>query len=451
MSTSTNGVSSPFYDDEHEAYREVVRQFTEKEITPNVHEWDLAGEIPRELYNKAGAIGLFGDGFDAEYGGHGQRDALMRFVLMEELCRCGSGGVVAAFFSNYIGLPPIQRFGSDEMKARVITPCQIGEKIAALAITEPSGGSDVARIKTTARRDGDEYVVNGSKTFITSGMRADFFTTAVRTGPEGPGGISLLLIEGDRPGLDRTKLDKMGWLASDTATLYFDDLRVPVANLITEENAGFSAIVNNFNPERIDLAIQSMAFSRVCLRRGPRLGPRAGDIRQAPGRPPGDPPQAGRDGPLHQRVEGVARAAVVAAQPGRQPGGRDRRGQGQRHPVLRVLRPRGSPDPRWRQLPAGRHRRAPLPRGPGPGHRWRFRGDHARPGVPPTRHLTPPAPVGSPFRTVREPEGWLGQKRLQDDHYPPNQPQLSGPGGCGGPAPAHFLRRRLAGGLINSA
>ena len=257
--------SSPFYTDEHEAYRQVVRQFTEKEIAPHVHEWDIAGEVPRELYAKAGAIGLFGDGFGEEYGGHGQRDALMRLVLIEQLCMAGSGGVVAAMFSNYIGLPPVQRFGSEEMKARVITPCQSGEKISALAITEPSGGSDVARLTTTARRDGDHYVVNGSKTFITSGMRADFITTAVRTGGEGPTGISLLLIEGDRPGVSRTKLDKMGWLASDTATLYFDDVRVPAANLITEENAGFSAIVTNFNSERIDLAVQATAFSRVCF------------------------------------------------------------------------------------------------------------------------------------------------------------------------------------------
>jgi acyl-CoA dehydrogenase len=258
-------VSSPFFTDEHQAYRDVVRAFTEKEIAPHVHEWDLAGEVPRDLYNRAGAIGLFGDGFDAEHGGHGQRDALMRYVIWEELCRAGSGGVVAALLSNYIGLPPIQRFGSDEMKARVIAPCQSGERIAALAITEPSGGSDVARLTTTARRDGGDYVVNGSKTFITSGMRADFFTTAVRTGGEGPAGLSLLLIEGDRPGVDRTKLDKMGWLASDTATLYFDDVRVPVSNLITEEGAGFSAIVNNFNAERIDLAVQSTVFSRVCF------------------------------------------------------------------------------------------------------------------------------------------------------------------------------------------
>ena len=137
MSTTSN----PFFTDDHQAYRNVVRQFTENEITPHVHEWDVAGEVPRDLYKKAGAIGLFGDGFDEEYGGHGQRDALMRLVLMEELCAAGSGGVVAAFFSNYIGLPPVQRSGSDEVKARVITPCQSGEAIAALAITEPGGAS----------------------------------------------------------------------------------------------------------------------------------------------------------------------------------------------------------------------------------------------------------------------------------------------------------------------
>jgi len=257
-------ISTPFYNEDHEAFRDVVRQFTAKEITPNAHEWDLAGEVPRDLYNKAGAIGFFGDGFEAEYGGHGQRDALMRMVLMQEVSYSGSGGTVAALLSNYIGLPPVQKFGSDETKARVLTPCMSGEAIAALAITEPSGGSDVGRVKTTARLDGDHYVVNGSKTFITSGMRADFFTAAVRTGGEGPAGLSMMVIDGDAPGLERTKLDKMGWLASDTATLYFDDVRVPVENLLGEEGAGFSMIVNNFNPERIDLAAQSVAFARVC-------------------------------------------------------------------------------------------------------------------------------------------------------------------------------------------
>ncbi|HJM99252.1 MAG TPA: acyl-CoA dehydrogenase family protein [Acidimicrobiales bacterium] len=257
--------SSPFYSEDHEAFRLVVRQFTEKEIVPHIAEWEEAGEVPRNLYKKAAAVGIFGDGFDAEYGGHGQRDAILRMVILQEVSAAGSGGVVASLLSNYIGLPPIQRFGSTEMQERVLASCLAGDRVAALAITEPSGGSDVSRIKTKAVRDGEDFVVNGQKTFITSGMYADFFTVAVRTGQEGPSGISLLLIEGDRSGLERTRLDKMGWLSSDTATLYFDDVRVPVSNLIGEEGTGFSAIVNNFNAERIDMAAQSIAFSRACF------------------------------------------------------------------------------------------------------------------------------------------------------------------------------------------
>jgi len=256
--------SSPFFTDDHRAFAEVVRRFTQNEIMPYVDAWEAEGFVDRDLYRKAADIGLFGDGFEAEYGGHGQRDALLRLVLLDELAQAGSGGVIASCLSNYIGLPPIQRFGSDELKAKVIAPCQAGEAIAALAITEPSGGSDVARIRTTAIRDGDDYVVNGSKTFITSGLRADYFTVAVRTGPEGPAGISLLLIEAEREGFERTPLEKMGWWSSDTATLYFDDVRVPVANLIGEEGTGFAAIVNNFNAERMDMAVQSFSFARVC-------------------------------------------------------------------------------------------------------------------------------------------------------------------------------------------
>ncbi len=257
-------VSTPFFTEDHDAFRSVLRDFVQKEITPNAHEWDEAGEFPRELYKKAGALELFGDGFSAEYGGHGQRDALMRMVIMEELSRSGSGGVVAGMLSNYIGLPMVEKFGSHAVKTKVLPPCMAGEHIGALAITEPGVGSDVARLTTKAARDGDHYVVNGSKTFITSGMRADWLTTAVRTGGEGPGGISMIVIPGDAPGLERTKLEKMGWLASDTATLYFDDVRVSAENLLGEENAGFGYIVNNFNPERIDLATQSITFARVC-------------------------------------------------------------------------------------------------------------------------------------------------------------------------------------------
>ncbi len=257
--------SSPFYTDEHQAFREVVRQFTEKEITPNVHQWDLDGELPLELYRKAAALELFGDGIEAEYGGHGQRDAILRMAMMEELSMAGSGGVIASLLANYIGLSPVSKFGSHEIKSRVITPCMAGEAISALAITEPSGGSDVANLRTTAKRDGDHFVINGEKTFITSGMRAHFITVAARTGGPGPAGLSLIVVDGDNPGLSRTKLDKMGWLSSDTATLYFSDCRVPVENLLGEEGAGFSMIVNNFNPERIDMAAQSLAFSRVCF------------------------------------------------------------------------------------------------------------------------------------------------------------------------------------------
>jgi acyl-CoA dehydrogenase len=261
----TAKASSPFYNEDHEAFRQVIRDFTEKEATPNVHEWDQAGLIPMEMYKKAGAIGIFGDGFEAEYGGHGQRDAILRLVMLEELSKAGSGGFVAALLTNYIGLSPIQKFGDDPVKARVIAPCMEGNAICALAITEPSGGSDVARITTTARLDGDHYVVNGSKTFITSGMRANHFTTAVRTGGEGPAGLSMLVIDADLPGVSRTSLDKMGWLCSDTATIYFDDVRVPVENLLGEEGAGFSMIVNNFNAERMDMAVQSIAYSRLCF------------------------------------------------------------------------------------------------------------------------------------------------------------------------------------------
>ena len=257
-------VSSPFYSEDHEAFRSVVRQFAKNEIIPNIQEWEQAGEVPRDLYKKAASIGLFGDGFEEVYGGHGQRDAILRMVIMQELAMAGSGGVVASMLSNYIGLPPIQRAGSDEMKAKVLTPCLAGDAVSALAITEPSGGSDVARIQTVAKRDGEEFIVNGQKTFITSGMYADFLTVAVRTGGEGARGISLLLIEGDREGVERTRLDKMGWLSSDTAAVYFDDVRVPVENLIGEEGTGFSSIVNNFNAERIDMAAQSIAYSRAC-------------------------------------------------------------------------------------------------------------------------------------------------------------------------------------------
>ncbi|HPO19068.1 MAG TPA: acyl-CoA dehydrogenase family protein, partial [Rubrivivax sp.] len=198
-------------------------------------------------------------------------DLFYHLILSEELARAGAGGVSASLMSHSIGLPPIKNFGSPALQARVIPPVLAGDKIAALAVTEPSGGSDVAALKTTAVRQsdssGDHYIVNGEKVFITSGMRADFITAAVRTDPasKGANGISALLIEGDMPGLTRTKLDKMGWWASDTAHLRFDNVRVPAANLIGEEHKGFKTFMTNFNGERLGMAAQAVAYAQVCF------------------------------------------------------------------------------------------------------------------------------------------------------------------------------------------
>src|ERR1700751_1202418 len=271
-------MASPFYTAEHEAYRQVVRRFVKKEIEPYAHEWDEAGGFPRMLYEKAAAIGLLGLGFPEEYGGT-EADNFMWIVAGQELARAGARGVSASLKSNSIGAPPIARAGTAEFKARVLPQILSGKKISALAITQPSGGADVANLgtparragagvatlRTSPRRDGDFYVVNGAKTFITSGMRADYITTAVRTGGPGPGGVSLLVIEGDTPGLSRTPLKKMGWWASDTATLHFDNCRVPVGNLLGEEGGGFKIIMHNFNSERLTMAAGCTAAARVCL------------------------------------------------------------------------------------------------------------------------------------------------------------------------------------------
>lgn len=259
-----NSRESPFYTPEHEAFREQVRRFVAKEIEPHAHAWDEAGAFPRELYRKAAEVGILQLGFPEDYGGV-ECDRFFRVIAFEELARAGAGGVSAGLMSNYIGAPPVAAVGTPALKAKVLPGVMAGEKISALAITEPSGGSDVANLRTTARREGDHYVVNGAKTFITSGMRADFYTVAVRTGGEGMGGVSLLLIEREREGFTRTELEKMGWWSSDTAALYFDDVRVPAGNLIGEENQGFRAIMLNFNDERLGMAAGCVGAAQTCI------------------------------------------------------------------------------------------------------------------------------------------------------------------------------------------
>lgn len=241
----------------HALVRKSVKEFVDKEIKPFIDEWEEAGEFPRELYNKAADVDILGIGYPEEVGGT-PGDIFFKVAASEELMRSGSGGLVAGLGSLDIAIPPIVRHGTADQKEHFVKPVLAGDKIAALAITEPGVGSDVANLQTTAVKDGDHYIVNGNKTFITSGCRADQVTCAVRTGDEGAHGISFLVIEKGTPGFSVSqKLKKTGWWASDTAELFFDDCRVPAGNLIGGENQGFYLIMENFQFERLSLAIMA--------------------------------------------------------------------------------------------------------------------------------------------------------------------------------------------------
>jgi acyl-CoA dehydrogenase len=258
---------SPYYDESHDALAHSVRRFVDTEVAPHIDAWEEAGELPRELHKKAAEAGILGLRYPEAYGGHSEGfDIFHGMTQTEELSRIGAGGLGASLMTHGIGLPPILATGSDHLKEMVAPPVLAGEKIIALGITEPSGGSDVAQLKTRAEKRGDHYVVNGSKMFITSGMRADWLTCAVRTGGEGAGGVSLLLMNLNSKGVSRTRLDKMGWRCSDTAALYFDDVEVPAEHLIGPENGGFIGIMRNFNSERLGMAMGCCAFARVCIR-----------------------------------------------------------------------------------------------------------------------------------------------------------------------------------------
>jgi acyl-CoA dehydrogenase len=260
-----------FEGDDHAALRQQIRRWAAERIAPNATAWEEAELFPRELYREAAEIGLLGLGVDEALGGTGG-DATHLLVAYEELVLAGhSVGTAVGLGTHGIGLPPILRFGNADQHARFVRPVLRGERIAALAITEPAGGSDVAGLTTHAVRDGDHYVVTGAKTFISSGTRADVITTAVRTGGPGHGGLSLLVLEGGTPGLTVSrKLKKMGWWASDTAELTFDDCRVPVANLIGQENAAFLYIAQNFAGERLALAGQCVAIAELAYRESVR-------------------------------------------------------------------------------------------------------------------------------------------------------------------------------------
>ena len=248
-----------------EAIADSVKRFTLERIAPHINAWDEAGEFPRDLYRQAAALGLLGMGYPEALGGTPASFAMRNAVSITMARHAGSGGLMASLFSLNIGLPPVLLDGAPELQQEVIPPVLRGERIAALAITEPGGGSDVAALRSTARRDGDAWVIDGEKVFITSGMRADWITMAVRTGEgKGAGGISMLLVPGEAAGLSRTSLDKMGWWCSDTAHLRMDKVRVPARYLLGEEGAGFKIIMGNFNGERLGMSAMALGFAQAC-------------------------------------------------------------------------------------------------------------------------------------------------------------------------------------------
>ncbi|MGH3542648.1 MAG: acyl-CoA dehydrogenase family protein, partial [Mycobacterium sp.] len=255
---------------ERDQLRKTVRSFADREILPHVDEWERIGELPRELHRRAGEAGLLGAGFPEAVGGGGG-DGADAVIICEELHEAGvPGGVFASLFTCGIAVPHMIASGDQLLIDTFVRPTLAGEKIGALAITEPGGGSDVGHLRTTAALDGDHYVVNGAKTYITSGVRADYVVTAVRTGGPGAAGVSLLVVEKDGPGCSpglqvTRKLDKMGWRSSDTAELSYTDAAVPATNLIGAENSGFGQIAQAFVSERIGLAAQAYSSAQRCL------------------------------------------------------------------------------------------------------------------------------------------------------------------------------------------
>ncbi len=257
------------YDADHEAFRESFRAFLDKEVVPHQDTWDAAGIVPRELFTTAGRSGFLGMDIPEELGGGGVSDFRFNAVIAEEVMRCGAAAAgLGISLHNDICLPYFLAYCSEEQKQRWLPGIASGELITAIAMTEPGIGSDLASMSTTARRDGDDYVVNGSKTFITNGINADLVITAVKTDPsQRHKGMSLLVLERGMPGFERGRnLDKIGQHAQDTAELSFTDVRVPVANLLgPDEGQGFTQLVTNLPQERLSIAIAGVAASRTAL------------------------------------------------------------------------------------------------------------------------------------------------------------------------------------------
>jgi acyl-CoA dehydrogenase len=263
---SSRGLHTPPFTDEHADLRAAIRRFVESELRPHAAEWERAKWFPDEVFARMADLGYLGLKYPEAYGGQGG-DHVHEAVLLEELARCGSGGTAAGIGAHVsIATPPVWRFGTEEQKRRYLTPAIAGEAIGALAITEPDAGSDVASLRTRAQRVNGGWVVNGAKTYITNGVRAHFYVTAVRTGGPGHGGISFLIVD-RQDGVRTSALEKMGWHASDTAEVAFEDAFVPDGNLLGEEGGAFKLIMANFQWERLGMALGAVGGMRVSFER----------------------------------------------------------------------------------------------------------------------------------------------------------------------------------------
>mmetsp|Transcript_6679 Transcript_6679/g.11437 ORF Transcript_6679/g.11437 Transcript_6679/m.11437 type:complete len:423 (-) Transcript_6679:32-1300(-) len=262
-------LTCPEVTDQHRAFRKTCRKFFEEEVAPYIDDWEEEGGFPEGLQEKAYEAGVYGASWPREYGGtfpaEEEWDPFFLYIFQDELGRMCAGGLYASLFTLGIGLPPILDQGTKEQKDLWVRDIIKGKKTVSLAITEPYGGSDVANMRTTAVREGDHLIVNGNKTFISGGMHADYFTTGVRTGSNGIGGVSLLLIPRDLPGVTTSRLKTQGWHSSTTTTISFDGVKVPCWNLLGEEGKGFKPIMLNFNNERFGLAVNACRMARCCI------------------------------------------------------------------------------------------------------------------------------------------------------------------------------------------
>lgn len=254
-----------FFTEEHELFRQSLRDFLEKEVRPHIEQWEADGEIPRSIYKRFGEMGFMGITYPEKYGGMGL-DTFFSVVYTEEMIRMNSSGFNTSIGAHAgLALAHIHGEGSEAQKQKYLTAGLKGELIGCLAITEPSGGSDVASLSTKAIKDGDSLIIDGSKTFISNGVLSDYIIAAVRTGGPGPKGISMVIIDRDTPGVSATKLKKLGWHASDTGEIAFDNVRIPIENILGEENQGFFYIMQHFASERLAMALIGVAQAQLAL------------------------------------------------------------------------------------------------------------------------------------------------------------------------------------------